>query len=59
MGSGIGRTPRALAQRQREEKRDATARKVLRPDAPAVRADDALADRQPQAGTAPLARIGR
>src|SRR5262245_57927173 len=57
-GSGMSGRLGALADRQREEEGDAAARKVLGPDASAVRADDALADRQAQTRAAPLARIG-
>src|SRR2546422_96769 len=51
-GSGIDghRGRRLFGQRQREEERDAALRQVLRPDAPAVRLDDALADREAEPG---------
>src|SRR2546429_1281427 len=51
-GSGIGghRGGRRPGQRQREEERDAPLGQVLGPDAPAVRLDDALTDREAEAG---------
>src|SRR3954468_17891965 len=53
-GSGIVRhhARGRVAQRQREQERDAAAGDVLRPDAPAVRAHDAAADGQPETGAA-------
>src|SRR5262245_41584001 len=54
-GSGIaGRRVRGLAgQRQREEKRNASARKVLGPDVAAVRLDNAPTDGQAEPGAPP------
>src|SRR2546422_2588259 len=51
-GSGIDghRGGRRLGQRQREEERDAPPRQGLGPDAPARRLDDALTDREAEAG---------
>src|SRR5947208_15205761 len=51
-GSGIGghRGRWRLAERQREEERDAPLRQVLGPDAPTVRPDDALTDREAEPG---------
>src|SRR5437667_724364 len=51
-GSGIGghRGRRLFGQRQREKERDAALGQVLGPDAPAVRPDDALADREAEPG---------
>src|SRR5439155_352829 len=51
-GSGIGghRGRRLLAEGQREEEGHAPLGQVLGPDAPAVRLDDALADREAEAG---------
>src|SRR5437879_2164423 len=51
-GSGIGghRGRRLFGQRQREKERDAALGQVLGPDAPAMRLDDALADREAEPG---------
>src|SRR5438093_9195226 len=51
-GSGIGghRGGWRLAERQREEERDAPLRQVLGPDVPTVRPDDALTDREAEPG---------
>src|SRR5207249_10688652 len=51
-GSGIGghRGRWRLGQRQREEERVAPLGQVLDPDTPAVRLDDALTDREAEAG---------
>src|SRR5262245_11186616 len=48
----LGRRGRRLLRRQGEADRDPTARTVLRPDAPAVRADDAAADGEAEPGAA-------
>src|SRR5213594_4634184 len=58
-GSGIRRHRRRRAHpRQREEERDAALGQILGPDATAVRLDDALADREPQAGAAAAIGLG-
>src|SRR5205809_6473675 len=58
-GSGIGghRGRWLFGQRQREKERDAALGQVLGPDAPAVRPDDALADREAEPGAAAAAGL--